>query len=132
MRPVLATLFILFGATAGLADTTEISVHGGNAVYLPDSELMVYFAAVEDQRCPSAADCVWEGLIRVELELAIPGDTPETIVLCNACDGATRSAIFGNYTLTMVRLEPGRDVLDPMGRTPLLADYTLVLGGDWQ
>ena len=124
---VLATLAVVW-ATPVLTQPVEIRVAGGQAVYLPQSETMVLFAAVQDQRCPSAADCIWEGLIRVELELAVPGDDPEPLVLCNMCQDATRHANYGTYTLTLLRLEPGREVLDPLNRLITLQDYTVILG----
>jgi len=132
MRFVLTIMAVLLCAPAAGAATTEISVPGGSAVYLPDSETMVLFSGVKDVRCPSTVDCVWEGMIRVELALAVPGDTPEIVVLCNACDAAARTADYGRYTLTLVRLEPGRVVLDPLNRLEELRDYTVVLGVEWQ
>lgn len=132
MRFVLTLMAALFCATAALAKTTEISVPGGSAVYLPDAETMVLLSAVQDVRCPSTVNCVWEGMIRVELELAVPGDRPEIVVLCNACEGAARTADYGRYTLTLLRLEPGRVVLDPLNRLEELRDYTVILGVEWQ
>ena len=132
MKFVLALMAVIIPATAALATTLELFVPGGCAVYLPGSETMVRLAAVQDVRCPSTADCVWEGTIRVELELAVPGDTPDVVVLCNACEDATRAAKFGRHTLTLLRLEPGREVLDPMGRSTTLQDYTVVLAVEWQ
>ena len=131
MKFVIASIAALFTATAALAARSDILVPGGGAVYLPDSEIMVRLSAVQDVRCPSTVNCVWEGTIRVELELAVPGDAPEIIVLCNSCDDASRSAQYGRHTLTLVRLEPGRKVLDPLNRLAELRDYTVVLGVEW-
>ena len=132
MKFAIMILAALCAATAALGNTTEISVPGGSAVYLPASETIVLFRAVQDVRCPSAVRCVWEGLIRVDLELAVPGDQPETVVLCNACDYATRTARYGRHTITLLRLEPGREVLDPLSRLVQLSDYTVILQIDWQ
>ena len=132
MRMVCVFSAAIFAATMALAETSELLVPGGSAVYFPESETMVLFSAVQDQRCPSNADCVWEGMIRVELALAVPGDTPEMLVLCNACEDGTRAAKFGRYAITLIRLEPGREVLDPLGRLVTLQDYTVVLGVEWQ
>ena len=132
MKFAIMALAALCAATAALGKTTEISVPGGSAVYLPGSEIMVLFSDVQDVRCPFAVRCVWEGLIRVDLELAVPGDQPETVVLCNACDYATRTARYGSHTITLLRLEPGREVLDPLSRPVQLSDYTVVLQVDWQ
>lgn len=132
MRRILLTTAAIGWAATALAQGADMSLAGGQAVYLPQSETMVRFAAVQDMRCPSAANCIWEGLIRVELELAVPGDPPETLVLCNMCEDATRSAAYGGYTLTLHGLEPGRAVLDPLSRLITLQDYTLILGVEWQ
>ena len=124
MRQVLIAVLALFGATA---NADELTLAGGYAEFLPGSETMVRVAAVQDARCPAAADCVWEGTIRVTLELAVPGDPPEIYDLCNSCDGAAPSADVGGYILTLVRLEPGREVLDLVSRLPVVQDYTVIL-----
>lgn len=132
MKFVLALLAVLILATAAMANSREIAVPGGGAVFLPGSKTMVRLAAVQDVRCPSTLDCIWEGTIRVELELAVPGDLPGVIVLCNVCEDGGRTAQHGRYRLTLLRLEPGREVLDPMGRGPVLQDYTVVLAVEAQ
>lgn len=132
MKVVLALMAAIIPATAAMATPHEISLPGGLAVSLPGSQTMVRLTAVQDVRCPSTVDCIWEGTIRVELDLAAPGDTPDLVVLCNACDGATRTAQHGRHTLTLLQLLPGREVLDPIGRSPVLHDYTVVLAVDWQ
>lgn len=132
MRLALAGSVALFWVTAALAQPLEMPVLGGQAVYLPHSETMMQVAAVQDVRCPSTVNCVWEGLIRVELALAVPGDTPETLVLCNSCEDGMRTGEYGHHNITLLRLEPGRDVLDPLNRPVVLEDYTVVLGVERQ
>ncbi len=117
----------LLAAGMAQAEVTEISVTSHAATLLSGTDVQLRLSDVQDVRCPSTVDCYWEGLIRVELQVKAPGAPAQTVVLCNACDGATRTGTAAGQTFTLLRLEPGREVLDPLSRLVMLADYTVVL-----
>lgn len=126
MRALLSA-FVLFLCLSSAGSATEVTVPGRGSAAVPGTGLTIGLTAVQDQRCPSDADCYWEGLIRVELSVADGGGVPETLVLCNMCDDASREGHAAGRLVTLVRLEPGRDVLDPLGRAVVLTDYRVVL-----
>jgi hypothetical protein len=115
-----------FSMRVVLAALAEFRVKGGETVTLVGTAATVALTDVVDQRCASTADCYWEGMIRVELTVTERAAS-EVIVLCNLCDGATREAVVAGRRVTLVGLEPGRDVLDPFSRLVVLWDYTVVL-----
>ena len=125
MRMVMTVLALLLPGFA-MAGTVELRVDARQAVTLPGTDATVMLTAVQDVRCPSDADCYWEGLIRVELTVT-EGAASEVIVLCNLCDEATREAVVAGRQVTMMRLEPGRELLDKLSRLVVLEDYTVVL-----
>ena len=82
---------------------------------------------VTDQRCPSAYDCYWEGLIRAVILVNADAHGAQYIVLCNMCEDGRREAVVAGYRLTLDRLEPAVVVIEQLGRGAVLADYTLVV-----
>jgi hypothetical protein len=126
MRILIAICAAILSLSPVFADALEFRVKGGETVGLAGADATVALTGVVDQRCPADVDCYWEGMIRVELTVT-HGAASEVIVLCNLCDGATREAKVAGQTVTLARLEPGRDVLDPLSRLIVLADYTVVL-----
>lgn len=127
MRQLLCVFAMIASVSAACAASTEVIVPGGGSAVVPGTDLKISLTAVNDNRCPSYADCYWEGLIRVELGVARADGAIETVVLCNLCDEATRGAQVAGYGITLIRLEPGREVLDPLSRNVVLEDYRVVL-----
>ncbi len=130
MRNVLAVLsgLLMLGlCPAAQADEITIDVPGDQTVQVLDTGLTVRFTGVTDQRCPSDVDCYWEGMIRVELSVARFGGASKPIILCNLCDDGTRDAVTGGQRFSLRGLAPPTEVLDAMGRLPVLADYTVTL-----
>lgn len=67
----------LFGKKAGELEVVrgqEFNLPLGKTAILKDSELELRFAEVlEDSRCPLYANCIWEGQVRIKLELIRSG-----------------------------------------------------------
>jgi hypothetical protein len=126
MMRMLMMVLVLLLPGAAMAGAEELRVDAVRAVALPGTDATVMLSDVQDQRCPSDVDCYWEGMIRVEVTVT-DGAASQVIVLCNLCDGATREAVVAGRRVTLMRLEPGRDVLDPLSRLIVLEDYTIVL-----
>ena len=97
---------------------------GGTSVALPGTDLTVSLTDVTDARCPRDVDCIWEGTIRLELTVRGADTPPQTLVICNICEGATRSAAVVGLTLTLAGLEPSTADLAALNRPARLADYT--------
>jgi hypothetical protein len=123
MRLILALLALL----PGLAHATEIEVAANTPTPVPATDIILTLTDVTDQRCPSTADCFWEGMIRVEIAVIKGTDAAQTIVLCNRCDDALRDTVVYGTKIELRRLAPGRDVLDPLSRNPMLSDYTVTV-----
>ena len=68
---------------------TTIEVPAGGVTGLAGPGVTVGVTGITDQRCPSAVDCVWEGMTRVVPKLE---DGQATVVLCNLCDDGDRPA----------------------------------------
>jgi hypothetical protein len=123
MRLILALLALL----PTIAHATEIEVAANTPTPVPATDIILTLTDVTDQRCPSTADCFWEGMIRVEIAVAKGTDAPQTIMLCNRCDDAVRDTVVYGTKVALRRLAPGREVLDPLNRNPMLSDYTVTV-----
>jgi hypothetical protein len=129
---IAAALFsALFSPLAGPAlGQAQVSVPGNQIIVLPGTDLTISLTQVQDQRCRADVQCVWEGLVRVELLLTGPRGCKETIVLCNRCEDGGRSASGMGHDFAYVGLSPGRDTIDKLGRDSTLTDYSFVLALD--
>lgn len=78
----------------------------GATATLVGDRLTVTFERVEsDSRCPLGVQCIRAGEAKVQLQLRLPGQAPEEVIL--ATDGAQpRYATYGAYDLHLVSLEP--------------------------
>jgi hypothetical protein len=104
----------------------ELTLTGGTAARVPDTEVVLQLTGITDQRCPADVDCYWEGMIRAEITVtAASGPVP--IVLCNLCDDATGLATAAGLTFGLVGLAPSVEDLAKLGRAPVPADYRLTV-----
>jgi hypothetical protein len=76
----------LFGAALGGANIdqkapVEHVLAIGESIALPDALTLTFEAVVEDSRCPTGTDCVWEGDAAVRVRLDERGKAPATYVL---------------------------------------------------
>jgi hypothetical protein len=130
MRLALATLALISFATASCALTPQVfpqmTVKGGEATQVPDTDITLLLTEVEDQRCPAGVDCVWAGMIRVALTVSTPTSKQE-IILCNQCDTASDLASAAGQTFGLVGLAPSTEELAMLGRPPELTDYKLTV-----
>lgn len=114
------------------ADSIQLAVPGGTTIEVPAGGVTglagpgvtVAVTGITDQRCPSAVDCVWEGMTRVVLKL---NDGQATVVLCNLCDDGDRASAAAGYLFTFDRLTPDVALIEALGPAPVLADYTVLL-----
>jgi hypothetical protein len=121
MRPIVAILL-----TTTLAHAGDITVRGGQPTPVPGTDLTITLTDVTDQRCPADVACVWEGMIRLELDV-VQNATVTPIVLCNSCADATRDAEAAGHHITFTALNPTTEVLALLGSTPQLDIYAATL-----
>lgn len=135
MRLALATpglaILALIGLTFAARPLTpelfpEITLQGGVAQVLPETGTTLILTRVEDSRCPAGVDCVWEGMIRVELTVKSAA-SEEQIILCNQCDDASGLATAAGQTFGLIGLAPSTEDLARLGRAPELADYAVTV-----
>jgi hypothetical protein len=130
MRLALAALALIGLTTASCALTPqvfpELTLAGGEPTAVPDTDITVTLTEVEDQRCPAGVDCVWAGMIRVQLTVSTPTAKQE-ITLCNRCADATDLATAAGQTFGLIALQPSTEDLAKLGRAPVLSDYALVV-----
>lgn len=122
-------------ALPAYAETATLALPGGQAVQFPAGGLIgvagpgmvLTLTRVNDQRCPSAFDCYWEGLIRVVIAIKVEGFDPTFVIICNSCEDGDREAAVAGYRLALDHLEPDHAVIEQLGRAAVLADYTVVV-----
>ena len=119
-------------AGAALAGPVTLALPGGETVMMgaqsPVPGLTLTLTEVTDQRCPSAADCYWEGTIRAVIAVQNGAGAVQMVVLCNLCDDGHRTAVAAGVTLTLDHLKPRVEVIEGLGRAAVLADYVVVVG----
>ena len=130
----------LAGVFAGpsVAQPARLPLPGGQEVILPagaltgvsdmsEPGLRLWLTDVTDQRCPSAKDCYWEGMIRAVIFVTSQTQGAQSIVLCNLCEDGTREAVVAGFRLRLERLEPEVVVIEALGRLAVLTDYTVMV-----
>ena len=121
MRPIIALLLC-----TTFAHAEDLSLAGGQPTPIPGTDLTITFTGITDQRCPADADCYWEGMMRLKLDV-VQDAKATPIILCNLCDGATRDADVAGHRISLVSLAPSTEDLALRGRDPQLSDYTATL-----
>ena len=91
-------------ATIAATPGEEFDLPFGRTAVLTGSPLRVRFTAVlEDSRCPSDVQCVWEGNIKISLLAA--ADAREQVVVLNGTL-EPREATVAGHTIELVRAAP--------------------------
>ena len=130
MRLALATLALIGLASAAFPLTPkiypQITLTGGEAQAVPDTDITLLVTKVDDARCPPDVDCYWEGMIRIEITVSTP-TTKQDIVLCNLCDDARDLADAAGLTFGLIGLAPSTEELAKLGRAAELGDYLVTV-----
>ena len=125
-------LLALFAATCGYAQEDKVTppqiavkLVPGESVNIKGAEI-TFVEVLEDSRCPSSVDCIWNGRARVLLKIQPPGEeTTETIVIFGELkEGEAHNNMLGltsEYNLEVIGLQPYPSV----PREEL--DYTLLI-----
>lgn len=91
-------------------DKNLVYLNEGENVFLKDYQMNVTFKKVtEDSRCPKDANCIWEGVATVEIEMTGTYSRPRTITLNTITDTDkkyTNTGIYAHHRITLVQLLP--------------------------
>lgn len=89
----------------------------GERKFLDQQQMNIAFKKVtEDSRCPEGANCAWEGVATVEIELMGVYTRPKTVLLStqsNAQRGYVENFDFAGYRFTLTEITP-----EPTTRRP--------------
>ena len=85
-----------------LGEEFELAVH--QTVQMTAENISVTFQEVlEDSRCPVDVTCIWAGLAKVSLQVAVSGQERE---LRLSTSPPENSAVFENYTFWLISVRP--------------------------
>lgn len=77
---------------------------GGSATL--EGGLWITFGSVmEDSRCPTDVQCVWEGNAEIAIEVGT-ADEPAVLLRLNTNTGFATEATFRSYTISLIDLQP--------------------------
>ncbi|NJM82828.1 MAG: hypothetical protein HC844_10275 [Tabrizicola sp.] len=132
MRLPLATLALVSFASYTPAQTSTdlptITLKGGEAWTIPDTDVTLMMTKVDDHRCWfHIVKCTWDPGVRIEISIVRPSSQPDQIVLCNQCEDATTAAIAAGFSIGYVGISPSTEALDKLDRPAELADYELTV-----
>lgn len=86
-----------------------------------DCDVSVSFTRIiSDSRCPSDAECVWAGMVEVEVEVKTGNET-RVLVLASASDNTALSV--GGYLITLGEVTPYPSLQNPIEA----GDYRITL-----
>jgi len=89
-------------AHPSLGEEFELAVH--QTAQISAEKISVTFQEVlEDSRCPVDVTCIWAGLAKVSLQVAVSGQERE---LRLSTSPPENSAVFENYTFWLISVRP--------------------------
>ena len=90
------------GHDPNLGEEFELAVH--QTAQMTAEKISVTFQKVlEDSRCPVDVTCIWAGLAKVSLQVAVSGQERELSLSTSPPD---HSAVFENYTFWLIQVSP--------------------------
>jgi hypothetical protein len=89
-----------------------------------DGKLAVKIVAVvEDSRCPKAVNCIQAGNAKVRVSFKNGNDSLKVVDL--DLNAGQRSAMYGNYKITLTALTPYPETAAPIKRNKYMATLTV-------
>jgi hypothetical protein len=134
MRPTHQIAFFVFFLIAACSPVSAGLPAGqhvlapGEVISSSDGSIAITFVEVlEDSRCPADAMCVWQGNVRILLEVTQGTELQQyTLTLGELLQGDINSIEAGGSTVTLVQVGPYPLASEP--RDP--ADYSITLSID--
>jgi hypothetical protein len=105
--------------------TGEVVLKPGQSAGNASQSVEVTFVEIlEDSRCPADAMCVWQGNVKVLIEVGYGTEVQQyTLTLGEMLEGDVNSITVGEYTITLVQVDPY-----PLASQPTdPADYRVTL-----
>jgi hypothetical protein len=112
-------------AAHGMFEAGQVEMHPGQSLDdMQSGSVLTFVEIVTDSRCPADATCVTSGFVQVMLEIKQGEITRhETLTLGDLADGDVNSIEVGEWTVTLVEVNPY-----PLASQPVdYADYTITL-----
>ncbi len=109
------------GPKAELGQESSLSI-GQSAVISGENLLIKFKEIAEDSRCPEGAICIWEGRVRVIVEITENGSPFEMVLTQPGLSDKYVEETYKEYRLTF-KVEPYPEV----GTVIATADYRLLL-----
>jgi len=95
----------LTGANIDQKDVVAHVLAVGDSLALSDALTMTFEAVVEDSRCPTGTNCIWEGDAVVRVRLDERGTAPATYVL-HTSDRYQQAFEHGNVRVRLLEVAP--------------------------
>lgn len=132
MKKATVTLILLAALLAACApaandvfEAGQVVMHVGQSLDdVQSGSVLTFVEIVQDSRCPADAICVTSGFVEVRLDVH-EGDSirSEALTLGDIAEGATSSTTVGEFTVTLLQVDPY-----PLASQPVdYADYTITL-----
>src|SRR5688500_9914004 len=86
-------------------ENATTSIQAGSSVCNNGTGIL-FKKVLSDSRCPTDVNCIWEGEIRVQLEIFSGADTVATIELSSKETTSEVTVAENQYLITMKRVEP--------------------------
>lgn len=107
--------------------SATVTLPGEVAVPVSGTNFTLTLVEVEDSRCPAGLECVWQGSASVRITVALPGQAPQDIRLCDFCQDIPATIAIAGHRISFVDLTPSTDDLAALGRSVSVSDYRLAL-----
>lgn len=91
-------------------DDTITLKAGQSVLYLPDSLGIKFEALLSEGRCPIGAECFWEGMAEIQLQISKPGFRTLNVPLGISGSGQPYPAMALGYRISLIKLTPYPDL----------------------
>ncbi|MGI9568059.1 MAG: hypothetical protein ACR2LL_13760 [Nitrosopumilus sp.] len=83
------------------------SLHLNQTAHIPSYDIQITFSKIlEDSRCPSDVQCVWEGNVQIQLDILIEERKLKSIDFSLGADDITRMYLIDKFHLELIQIKP--------------------------
>jgi len=101
---IITCILLVCGGSPGLGKEFSLSV--GQTVSISGENLQITFDEVsQDSRCPTGAECVWEGVVICQVSIVVDGITYHIELAQLGLSDEYASELYKNYRFTF-KVEP--------------------------
>jgi len=102
---------------------TPFDIQINQTAFIESENLQIRLSDIQDSRCPSDVQCVWEGQVTVSVSKDIGGNNAGTFVLGTATHLNPSIQQFDKYFLQLIKVEPYPTSTEPI----LPSDYIVTM-----